>query len=131
MVAAALIDQHPAADAPTQQAVETEQQAQAVAADEKIEIAKKEDKDKDGRDNQNAETIQIVSETVPTQTAQAVAQGEGAFAQDAEGYSFLEGSSELPAPLMHWALPVSCWGRGSRRWCNGGGFQQSAQRLPD
>ena len=52
-------DQHLAANAPMQQAVDTEQQAQAVAADEKIEIAKKEDKDKDGRDNQNAETIQL------------------------------------------------------------------------
>ena len=65
MVAAALNDHHLAANAPMQQAVETDQQAQAVTANEKIEIAEKEGKKEDGRDNQNAETIQIVSETAP------------------------------------------------------------------
>ena len=95
MVAAALNNQHPATNASMQQAVETEQQAQAVTADEKIEIAKKENKDKDGRDNQNAETIQIVSETAPAQNGEAMAQGDNAYVeQDAEGYSFLEGASD-------------------------------------
>ena len=82
VVAAALNDQHLAAN------------TQAVAADEKIEIAKKEDKDKDSRDNQNAETIQIVSEMA---SEQQDAQAQNDFAhveQDMEGYSFLEGASE-------------------------------------
>jgi hypothetical protein len=74
------------------------QGVQEDATDRRVEISKKEKKDKDTREVVDAETVQVVSETAPTQNAEAVAQGDNAFVeQDAEGYSFLEEAADSDA----------------------------------
>ena len=95
-LAATMEGQHIPAEAPNegaQQSLALNNVNDIEPADEKIKLAKKDDKDEEGRDKQEAEAVQIVSETVSEQHG-AQAQNDSAYVeQDMEGYSFLEGVS--------------------------------------
>ena len=126
-LAATMEGQHIPAEAPNegaQQSLALNNVNDIEPADEKIKLAKKDDKDEEGRDKQEAEAVQIVSETVSEQHG-AQAQNDSAYVeQDMEGYSFLEGVSGAESGYALGAAEASAAGAASS-----GGFSATVAGL--